>query len=46
MDFSFNDKTYNLTHSHAEMANQSLCGEYLNLSIVPLISAAFQMNAI
>ena len=32
--------------SHTEMAHQSLCGEYLNLSNVPSISVVFQTNAI
>ena len=35
-----------MTYSLAEMAHRSLCGEYLNLSIVPSFSAAFQTNAI
>ena len=34
--FLFQYQTYSLTHSHAEMAHQSLCGEYLNLSNVKI----------
>ena len=46
MDFSFLDQTYTLTYSYTEIAHQSLCGEYLNLSTVPSISVAFQTNTI
>ena len=35
-----------LWHIAWKMAHQSLCGKYLNLSTVPSISTAFQMNGI
>ena len=44
--FSFYDQPYILDIFARQTAHQSLCGDYLNLSSVPSISAAFQTNAI
>ena len=46
MDFSFYDKPYILNIFEQLTAHPSLCGDYLNLSTVPSISALFQTNAI
>ena len=45
-EFLFLGSNTHFDISYTEMAYQSLCGEYLNLSTVPSISVAFQMNAI
>ena len=46
MDFSFYDQPFILDTFERQTVHQSLYGDYLNLSTVPSISAAFQTNAI
>ena len=46
MDFSIYDQLYILDIFAQQTAHQWLCVDYLNLSTVPSISAAFQTNAI